>query len=147
MALKYTNTKVNLKIEWESEDKSQTASFSIPKLGTDAQQVKALIKALAFLGAQTGVVPPPSTAPTGATAMTTPLATSARTVESAAAPPGPNTAPRLQMTPPAGLSDAPAGGPPPVDRTFWESMPTTTLPPQLASSPMGWEMIPPGEVE
>lgn len=143
MALKYTNTKVNLKIEWESEDKSQTASFSIPKLGTDAQQVKALIKALAFLGAQTGVVPP---APTGATAMTSGT-TPAKTAESAAVPPGPNTAPRLQMTPPAGLSDAPAGGPPPVDRTFWESMPTTTLPPQLASSPMGWEMIPPGEVE
>lgn len=142
MPLKYSNTKTALKIEWTSPDETQTASFQIPKQATDEQQVRALLKALAFLGAQTGVVPPVPTAATATTSGTT----SARTAESAAVPPGPSTAPRVPMMPPASLSDRPADGGPPPNAQFWETMPTAQVPSHLAlGADSGWEIIPEGE--
>lgn len=147
--LKYTNSKAFLKILWTNEDKSRTATFVIHKELSETEQVQELLKAVGFLATTTGVIPPSPPihpVPTGATATTTPSATSAKTVESAAVPPGPTTPPgsRVQMMPPASLSDLPAGGLPPKAQKDlnWEDMPTTTVPAHLAQA---WETIPPDE--
>lgn len=142
MPLKYSNTKTALKIEWTSPDETQTASFQIPKQATDEQQVKALLKALAFLGAQTGVVPPATTTATPPT--TAPSVTSPTTGSVTSTPGG--AAPRVPMMPPASLSDRPADGGPPPNAQFWETMPTAQVPSHLAlGADSGWEIIPEGE--
>lgn len=145
MPLKYSNTKTALKIEWTSPDGTQAASFQIPKQATDEQQVKALLKALAFLGAQTGVVPP---APAGAPVTPSTIQTATPAPPSPAGGPtsGPVTAPRVPMMPPASLSDRPADGGPPPNAQFWETMPTAQVPSHLAlGADSGWEIIPEGE--
>jgi len=144
MPIKFTNTAKALKIEWTTEDGSETASFSVPKQVPETDQVKALLKAVGFLGARTGVVPtlvsgaPPAQRATPESAMST--------MSTAPTPdPGPPTGARVQMMPPASLSDRPAGGTPPSNVQFWESMPTIQVPGELAGGPMGWEMMPEGD--
>lgn len=142
MPLKYSNTKTALKIEWTSPDGTQTASFQVPKEAPDETQVKALLKALAFLGAQTGVVPPVTTTATPPT--TAPSVTSPTTGSVTSTPGG--AAPRVPMMPPASLSDRPADGGPPPNAQFWETMPTAQVPSHLAlGADSGWEIIPEGE--
>lgn len=143
MPIKFTNTAKALKIEWANEDATRTASFSVPKQANEADQVRALLAAVGFLATATGVIPTPATVRTGVTA-TPPELTLAKTAGSAPVPPGPSTGPRLQMMPPASLSDLPAGGLPPTSQgdLKWEDLPTTTVPQHLAQA---WETIPPDE--
>jgi hypothetical protein len=120
----------------------------VPKQATEVEQVKALLKAVGFLGSQTGVVPPLTGA--GSAPQTSGPAGSATTAPSTSPtppPPGPSTGPRVPMMPPGSLSDRPADGGPPRDTFQWASMPTMSVPPELAAPEAGgWEMIPPGEV-
>lgn len=135
MPIKYTNTAKALKIEWANEDASQTASFSVPKQASETDQVKALLKAVGFLGIQTGVVPATFNPTTGGSS-TAPQGSGATT------PATPSTGPRVQMMPPASLSDLPAGGLPAKGDVDWTQMPTTTVPQHLTGA---WETIPPDE--
>jgi len=138
MPLKYTNRANALTILWTSQDATRTASFQIPKQGTDKEQVEALVKALGFLVSQTG-----ATVPTPGSAVP------ARSVSPSGATPAPSAASpahQVPMMPPASLSDRPSDGGRPQNFEFWESMPTMAIPQALAQEPGGgWEMIPPGE--
>jgi hypothetical protein len=148
MPIKFTNTAKALKIEWANEDASQTASFSVPKQATEVEQVKALLKAVGFLGSQTGVVPPLTGAASAPqTSGPAGSATTAPSTSPTPPPPGPSTGPRVPMMPPGSLSDRPADGGVPKNLEFWQSMPTLSVPENLAlNNDGGWEMIPPGEM-
>jgi len=141
MPLKFTNSKTKgLTIAWTNEDKSRTATFTVPSEATDREQVEALVKALGFLVSQTGASVP-DTSPTGTrgTAATLPTAPHSP----AATHPS---APQVPMMPPVSLSDRPADGGMPGNAEFWQSMPTLSVPQELAGEGGGgWEMIPPGE--
>ncbi|SRR6266576_2434319 len=139
MPLKFTNRANALTILWTSEDATQTASFQVPKQATDKEKVESLVKALGFLVAKTGAAVP-SIPTTMTPADTAPTAIPTGT------PPSPG--PRVQMMPPASLSDRPSDGGRPNNAEFWESMPTTAVPQNLAvSDDGGWEMMPPEEME
>jgi hypothetical protein len=149
MPIKFTNTAKALKIEWANEDASQTASFSVPKQATDKEQVEALVKALGFLVSQTGAeVPTPRSGASSAASVTPTYATPTSSIPPQTAPtPGPSTGPRVPMMPPGSLSDRPADGGVPKNLEFWQSMPTLSVPDNLAlNNDGGWEMIPPGEM-
>lgn len=137
MPIKYTNTAKALKIEWANEDASQTASFSVPKQASETDQVKALLKAVGFLATQTGVIPP-----NGASSAASPTPNSVPPTPVNAGPTMPAVGPRVQMMPPASLSDLPAGGLPAKGDVDWTQMPTTTVPQHLTGA---WETIPPDE--
>lgn len=147
MPLSFRNTKTDLVIAWESEDKSRTATFKVPKQAPEEEQVAAMQRALNYLAMQTGVAltvartlphAPEGVSPTTGTTPTIPLTTF---------DPGPSTAGRIPMMPPASLSDRPSDGGRPGNVEFWESMPTTQLPAMLQSEKAGgWEFIPPEEM-
>lgn len=140
MPLKFTNRATGLTILWENEDRTRTMTYVIPKQVPEREQVQALMRAVGFLGLQVGIAPP--------TAAPTVAAPAATTISTAAAGAAASTsAPQVPMMPPASLSDRPADGGRPSNFEFWESMPTVSVPPQLAGEAQGgWELIPPEEM-
>lgn len=151
MPLKMSSNSKGTWITWESEDDRRSATFKIKATDTDQEILATLIKATRFISAQmeqpaqldleimstTPGVSAPATA-TGAVKHLAPAIAAPVAAD-------PN-APRVPMMPPASLSDRPSDGGP--TSTFgWSSMPTTTVPAELAAPQAGgWEMIPPGEM-
>lgn len=155
MPLKVSSNTKGTWITWETPDESLSATFRIKPEMSEEEILKTLVKAVIFIGNQMGIMAAEiaelelaimgSTAPTAATA-TASETTPARTAGSAAAPPGLSTAQRVPMMPPASLSDLPNGGVP-ITTFGWGSMPTRSVPAELAAPEAGgWEMIPPEEL-
>lgn len=140
MPLKVSSNAKGTWITWEAIDESQTSTWRIKTEMTDPEMLAVLVKAATFIGKELNLMTLEiaeleaairGTAPAGQS--TQPTSTPA-----ASAPPG---ALQIPMMPPASLSDLPNGGPP-VQTFGWASMPTTTVPAELAQD---WEMIQPGE--
>lgn len=139
MPIKFTNSKAKgLTISWATEDGSRTARFTISTTAPEQEQLKELAKALGFLMAQNGMLP---SAPATDLPSTAPEQSAPPVVQQAASAPLDQPAGKILMMPATSLPDAPAGGAP-ANSTFWESMPTTTVPTSLQQA---WEIIPPGE--
>lgn len=148
MPLSFRNMKTDLIIAWESEDKTRTATFKVPKDAPEEEQVAAMQRALNYLMMQTGVMLTVARTPQPVPEDASPMAGMTPITPLTTPDPGPSTdVPRVPMMPPASLSDLPAGGPPPVSTFGWASMPTTSVPAELAAPQAGgWEMIPPEEL-
>lgn len=153
MPIKVTSNDKGVWITWGTPDEGISTTFRLAKADPDEEILKKLIRLTRFIASQMGELATEieeleisilGSAPTGATATTSPARTPVSTAPLAVAP-DPN-APRIQMTPPASLSDQPAGGPP-VSTFGWSSMPTTAVPSELSAPERGgWEMIPPEEM-
>jgi hypothetical protein len=143
VAIKVSHNNKGTWITWEAEDQSLSATFRIKPEMTDEETIQTLARAVNFIATQMGVMGTALvTMPSSATQ--TPSFTKASGIASpagAVSPPDPN-APRVPMMPPASLSDQPAGGAP-VDAFGWSSLPTHSVPGNLAGD---WEMIPEGEM-
>lgn len=151
MPLKVTSNDTGVWVTWGTPDEGISTTFRMKKTDSDEEILKKLIKMTRFIASQMGELAAEiedlemailgSAAPTPQLAQGTASPTPQRTPN-----PGLSDAPRIQMMPPGSLSDAPAGGAP--TQTFgWDSMPTTSVPAELAAPEAGgWEMIPPGEV-
>lgn len=137
MPLTVKNLKGNTKITWTNQDQTTEASWTIKGEATEQEAWEILTKATVFIGKQLGAMPEGVT--------TTPstnrpaLATSATTSDTPATPS--STSGLILGS--GSFSDLPSDGGPPtgsMDAKFWESMPTNSVPPRLASGEAGWEM-------
>lgn len=160
MPLRVSSNNKGTWITWETPDESLSATFRIKPEMSEEEILKTLVKAVIFIGNQMGIMATeiaelelaimgsvPGTPSTMTTTTGTTLST-ARPASAAtgSAPVDPN-AQRVPMMPPASLSDLPNGGVP-ITTFGWGSMPTTSVPAELAAPEAGgWEMIPPGELE
>jgi len=123
-------------LKWESP--TMEASWKIRPSMTEVEMLETLERVTQFVRAQYGQAPMAmgmlrTNSPTSLTT-TTVSATSAGTASIPQGEPG-----KILMAPAAALSELPAGGLPPVNKEFWESMPTLEVPGNLAPS---WEMDP-----
>lgn len=154
MPLKVTSNDTGVWVTWGTPDEGISTTFRIKKTDSDDEILKKLIRLTRFIASQMGelaseietleaeIMGTSAPAPAPAT-MSTPQ--TATTASSTPVVPDPS-APRIPMMSPASLSDLPAGGAP-VSTFGWGSMPTTSVPAQLAAPEAGgWEMIPPEEM-
>lgn len=147
MPIKVTSNDKGVWITWGTPDEGISTTFRLAKADPDEEILKKLIRLTRFIASQMGELATEieelEIAILGSSAIGTPAITASKA--SPAPVPDPN-APRIQMTPPASLSDQPAGGPP-VSTFGWSSMPTTAVPSELSAPERGgWEMIPPEEM-
>ncbi len=156
MTLSVKSQKGTVLIKWTGEmaKGEMTAEWRISPTMSQEEVLDVLVRATNFLASQMGSISQEldsviaaSTAPafakdTGTTTPTTSPGTASGDPIAPSEPQNSNVA-RVPMMPPASLSDAPAGGAP-TNQSFWSGMPTT-VPGEMTASPMGWEMIPPGE--
>ncbi len=150
MSLSVRSAKGAVLIKWTGEmaKGEMTAEWRISPTMSQEEVLDVLVRATDFLASQMGVISQEISALSAATAGTEAPAggTAAPSVNPGSAshsePQSSNIA-RVPMMPPTSLPDAPAGGAP-TNQNFWSGMPTT-VPGELTASPMGWEMIPPGE--
>lgn len=163
MPLKVSSNQDSLWVTWTSPDEDRTSTFRIRKTDPDEEVLKKLVRLTRFIASQmdeqTLEIAELELAIRGTAAPTQRLAlegvdrTTGTTATTSLTTPalGPSTAdpnaPKILMTPPASLSDQPAGGPPPISTFGWGSMPTVSVPAELAAPAAGgWEMIPPEEL-
>lgn len=155
MPIKATSNDKGMWITWETPDEGISTTFRLKKGDSDQEILGKLFRLTRFIASQMGELATEiaelelqilGSAPVGpgSSASANPSATSASTPSAGPTATPPTDAPRIQMPSPATLSDKPAGGLPPRDGFGWGDMPTTVTP-DMAASPMGWEMIPPGE--
>jgi hypothetical protein len=153
MPLKVSSNNRGTWITWTTPDESVSSTFRINPEAPDEKILEVLFKATRFIAAQMGslaveiaeleleimgTTPGPSAHATAMDAVKRPAPATA-----APAVADPN-AERILMTP--AKSDLPAGGVP-ITTFGWSSMPTTSVPAELAAPDAGgWEMIPPGEM-
>lgn len=144
MPIKVTSNSDGVWITWGTPDEGVSTTFRIKKSDPDEEILKKLVRLTRFIGSQMGELMAEITeleteilgGAQGATTSPPAPATTATVADPSA--------PRILMTPQT--SDLPAGGAP-VETFGWGSMPTTSVPPQLAAPEAGgWEMIPPGEM-
>lgn len=146
MPIKTTSNDKGMWITWETPDEGVSTTFRIRKTDSDSEVLGKLFRLTRFIAAQmdemaTEIAELELEILGGARGATTSLPAPATTA-TATDP----SAPRIPMMSPASLSDQPAGGAP-VSTFGWGSMPTTSVPAQLAAPEAGgWEMIPPEEM-
>jgi len=132
MTLSLKTVKGVVTLKWESP--TMEASWKIRPQMSEGEMLQTLERVTQFVRAQYGQTLAGSPMPSAASAM------AAGIPETPIAPALPQTeVGKILMAPPTALSDAPAGGLPPVNKEFWESMPTLEVPGNLAPS---WEMDP-----
>lgn len=154
MSLSVKSVKGTVHIKWTGEmvKGEMTAEWKISPSMSQEEVLGVLVNATNFLTSQMhtisrdikGLEASPAAPPRSPGAPDTRSATTdtPTTADRAFSDPATSVA-RVPMMPPASLPDAPAGGAP-TNQSFWSGMPTT-VPQELTASPMGWEMIPPGE--
>jgi len=156
MPLKVSSNSKGTWITWTTPDESVSSTFRVNPEAPDEKILEVLFKATRFIAAQMGAlaveIAELELEIMGTTAAPTPqpaLGPASRmTTTTTTAPSGPSmadpNAERILMTP--AKSDLPAGGVP-ITTFGWSSMPTTSVPAELAAPEAGgWEMIPPGEL-
>lgn len=132
MPIKVRTLKGNTTISWSNEDQTTAASWTIKKESTEFEAWETLTKATVFIGRQIGQMPDTTTLPMTKTASAMPAGSAVTSPPGTLSPEA-----RILMTP---MNDgAPAGGAPVTGfgEKFWEGMPTTVVPGNLAPS---WEM-------
>lgn len=150
MPIKTTSNDKGMWITWETPDEGVSTTFRIRKTDSDSEVLGKLFRLTRFIATQMDEMATEiaelELEIMGESAPVIPSRTVAPAVNAAASSPPDPSAPRILMTSPASLSDQPAGGAP-VSTFGWGSMPTTSVPAQLAAPEAGgWEMIPPEEM-
>lgn len=161
MPLKVSSNTKGTWITWETPDESLSATFRIRPEMPEDEMLGVLVKATTFIANQMGIMASQiaelelaimgSGASPAENRTPNPAMTTGMTSLQATPNPGPSTADpnalRVPMMSPASLSDKPSDGGPANDHFGWSSMPTTSVPPELADPKAGgWELIPPGEM-